>query len=93
MKDDHVSSEEPAWGLATAIGTWERFQIYIPDSGGVTNSHCNHPGAAYIYNPSHDRYVECDDDGKCWHSWNFGDGSDAQKCSAAWYFHYAESAQ
>jgi hypothetical protein len=92
MNSDHVSSDN-GWGLATAIGTWERFQIYIPDSGGVINSHCNHPGAAYIYNPHHDKYVECSADGKCWHSWNFGQGSDVQKCDAAWYFHYAETAQ
>jgi len=93
MNDQHSSPNDNEWGLATAIGTWERFHIYIPDSGGVINSHCNHPGAAYIYNPSHDRYVECLADGRCFHSWNFGQGNDAQKCDAAWYFHYAETAQ
>ena len=86
---------DEGWGYeaigTTAPGHWAVFSIYIPDSGGVINSVCNHPGAAYIYNSIHDRFVECPGDGNCEHDWNFAGGSDAQKCDAAWYFSYADT--
>ena len=52
MKGDHASATL-GWGVVEAApaGGWELFQIFIPDSGGVFNSVCNHPGAAYIYSP------------------------------------------
>ena len=66
-------------------GTWERFQIWVPDSGGVTNGACNHPGAAHIYNAGHQRYIECDASG-C----KRGEFvTDTDKCNSAWHFHYA----
>ena len=79
------------WGLGNGAGDWERFQIYIPDSGGVTNSMCNYPGAAYIFNPSQARWIECGNNGDCYPSEH--DNGDYQQCESAWYFFYAESSE
>ena len=38
-------------------GSWERFSIYIPDSGGATSTY---PGSVVIYHPGHNRFVGMD---------------------------------
>jgi hypothetical protein len=70
-------------------GVWERFQVWIPDSGGVANGACNHPGAFHMYNNKHGKYIECNYNGGSGDCIRGDFDTDTKKCNSAWYFHYA----
>ena len=71
------------------LGDWEKFQIYIPDSGGVKNSACNYLGAALILSPFHDKYIQCTTDNYlCYRKTRVG-VSDLHLCESAFYLSYA----